>query len=207
MDRAEETDVRRARSLSCSGDQSSPSAAAAATASAAKAEALEARPEAVGKSLRLVTCARCETPADARTRSRRPETRRRAPAPAGRRAAVGSFAGAPSRIEVPPSSSSSSPSEGSNATVVMVLIPASGTERLGTAGRLCPSSSFPQYLARAMLGCATAVAVCIFGIWFGMASVRSPGSAARLVQRRFLPRALQTRCSRRRATHRGQRSR
>ncbi len=78
-DRAAETELLRARSLTPAPDHASPAAALAASASAANADALEARPAAVGKSLELKTLARAVMPACARTRSRSAVTRRASP--------------------------------------------------------------------------------------------------------------------------------
>src|SRR5688572_22588949 len=58
IERAAETEDARASALCSALDQARPAAPSAATASAAKPDALEARPDAVGKSLCEVTCAK-----------------------------------------------------------------------------------------------------------------------------------------------------
>src|SRR5687767_9696830 len=119
-ERAAETLVRRARSLTAAASCGSESAERAASAMAAKADALEASPAEVGKSLSLTTAARSAVPVAERTRSSKPLARARA---AG-------GADAPFNVSV------SASSEASKRTEVVVRIPARVTERLGTAGRL-----------------------------------------------------------------------
>ena len=125
----------------CSALQSRPAARTDASASAAKPDALDARPLAVGKSF-VADDARARRAERRRGRARRDRAAAwRAPS-CGRRTPA----------TTPLRTSSSSTSVASNDTVVVVLMPASVTERLGTAGTLPSPSRFPQYFASAMLG-------------------------------------------------------
>jgi hypothetical protein len=127
--------------VSSRGDRARPAAPAAATASAAKPDADDARPDAVGKSLRVATAARVVVPARWRTRSSHSLVRARSLADAG----------SPSR------SISSAARVGSKRTVVIVDSAPSVSDRLPAAGRFRAGSRFPQYLTRAMLAWARAV--------------------------------------------------
>src|SRR5262245_59687577 len=71
IERAADPEPRRARIDSSRGESARPAAREAATASAAKPDADDASPDAVGKSLRLLTRAWIGMPACARTRSRK----------------------------------------------------------------------------------------------------------------------------------------
>ena len=133
-DRAAEADDLRARSLVRAGDQARPAERVAASASAAKPDALEASPEAVGKSLCVSTSARVSMCASARTRSSRAKMR-------------GCAAGSPSW---PPKTMRSEASRSSKDTVVRVDIASRVSERLGTAGRLPSPGTLPQYFTSAM---------------------------------------------------------
>src|SRR6187401_876270 len=135
IERAAETEAERARSLSSAGFRPQPAAALAATASAANPDALEANPEAVGKSFCDSTRARSCKPAPARTRSSSATT----------------LAQAAGSCSLPFSTSSSLVALGSNSTRVTVVNAESVMERLGTSGRLSVTSRLPQYLASAML--------------------------------------------------------
>ena len=135
--RAALAELRRARSATCSADQSRPAARTAASARAAKPDALEARPLAVGKSFTDTMRARVVVWAAARTRSS---------------SWLARTLGRELSACAPFSSSSSSTSVSSKETVVVVLIPASVTESEGTAGMLPSPARLPQYFASAMLG-------------------------------------------------------
>ena len=132
------------REMACSS-RSSPTAAAAAKDSAAKADADDASPVPAGKSFRLTTSALLVIPARPLAQSRCRNTRSNA----------SPTAGLPSMVTV------STCKPGRSSTVVTVVRAARFIDTDGLAGRLSVPSILPQYLIRAMLGLATAVALLI----------------------------------------------
>ena len=108
----------------------------------AKAEADDAIPVPIGNELRETTRARRPkpSPASARMRSRCSDTR----------------AAALAVVSVPSITTSSAASAGSNSTVVVVVAASRFIEMDEFRGRRNASSLRPQYLTKAMLGCAKA---------------------------------------------------
>ena len=123
-----------------------PAARVAAAASAAKPAAELARPAASGTVEEDVTLAGIAMPARERTRSRNRTTRSRAVPPG-----VAPLMVTASSPPVPPSKE----------TVVVVRVPPRVSDRLDVAGIASDSSALPQYLIRAMLVFALAVAVMV----------------------------------------------
>ena len=120
-----------------------PAAREAAVARAAKPAAELARPAASGTVLEETTLARSARPERARTRSRKRLTRASA---------------VPSACEPLMVTASTSPAPPSKETVVVVRVPSRVRDRLEVVGTVSDSSALPQYLIRAMLALALALA-------------------------------------------------
>ncbi len=134
-DRAADPDAAPANLASDNSSLSIPAASLAATTSAANADAEEASPAAIGKLHSLVTIARGRSlPA---TRSRHSLTR-----------------GNISSLTAVLTTSSSAAKSAENSTDILVHSESSVTDSELTAGRFRSISRLPQYLIRAIFGCA-----------------------------------------------------
>ena len=134
IDRAAEALAWRAIALRWASSRVSPAAMLLAATKAAKPEALDAKPEAVGKLFSLITLARSSVPARARTRDKT--------------FCVLSKGLPVASLPFKMNSSSRRPEE--NSQLVSVHIGDSVNDKLGTAGKFKARSSFPQYLESAM---------------------------------------------------------
>src|SRR5664280_946183 len=143
MERQAEPEPRRASRDRLGSSRLMPAAFVAASARAANPAAEEAIPAAVGKLLSLITSAWECIPAIRRTSSRKSETRCKA---------------APFFL-LPLSMSESFCFKSEKFTVVRVSRPARFMEMEPLTGRRRASSRLPQYLMKAMLGCAKACEV------------------------------------------------